>query len=79
MPPTASGELVQGRTIGAAGGRILVQVPGPLRSTPARPAGVFGQRREQPQLVLVGAGEVLLADVAGVGATIISGSNAARP
>jgi hypothetical protein len=52
---------------GPGGGRILVQVPGPLGRAPARPAGVFGQRREQPQLVLVRAGEVLLADVTGVG------------
>jgi hypothetical protein len=34
---------------------------------PARPAGVFGQRREEPQLVLVGAGEALLAYVSGIG------------
>ena len=33
----------------------------------AGPAGVFGRRREQPQFVLVGAGEVLLADVPGTG------------
>ena len=51
---------------GPGGGRILVQAPGPLGRAPARPAGVFGERREQPQLVLVGAGEVLLADVTGV-------------
>ena len=33
----------------------------------AAAAGALGQRREQPQLVGVGAGEVLLADVAGIG------------
>ena len=52
---------------GAAGGRILLQVPGPSGRVRAGPAGVFSQRCEQPQLVLVGAGEVLLADVVGIG------------
>ena len=51
----------------AGGGRILLQVPGSLGRAPAWPGGVFGQRREQPQLAGVGAGEVLLADVPGVG------------
>jgi hypothetical protein len=52
---------------GAGGGRILVQVPGPRRNAPARPAGVFGQRRQEPRRAGVGAGEVLLADVPGIG------------
>src|SRR5689334_11916184 len=52
---------------GTGGGRILVQVPGSLGGTPARPVRVLGQRREQSQLVLVGAGKVVLADVPGVG------------
>jgi hypothetical protein len=51
---------------GAGGGRKPVQVPGPLRGALAAPGGVFGQRREQPQAVGVGAGEVLLADIPGV-------------
>jgi hypothetical protein len=50
---------------GAAGGRELVQVPGPLGSVDAVPAGVLGQLRDQPQPAGAGAGEVLPADVAG--------------
>jgi hypothetical protein len=45
----------------------LVEVPGPFRSAGALPAGVFGQRRQQPQPAGVGAGEVVLPDVTGVG------------
>jgi hypothetical protein len=33
----------------------------------AAPGGVFGQGREQPQATGVGAGEVLLAEVTGIG------------
>ena len=40
---------------------------GPLRCAGAVPAGVFGQRCQQPQPVGVGAGEGFLADVTGVG------------
>ena len=50
------------------GGRWeLVQVPDPSRSAGAAPAGVLGQRREQPQLTGLGAGEGLLAGVPGIG------------
>ena len=52
---------------GAGGGRILVQLPGSVGLAPAGPGGVFGQRREQPQLTGVGAGEGLLAGVPGIG------------
>jgi hypothetical protein len=52
---------------GTDGGRVLLQVPGPLSRAAARPGRVLSQRREQPQLVLAGAGEVLLAEVAGIG------------
>src|SRR5262245_62036811 len=51
----------------AGGSRILVYVPGPLGRATSWPAGVFGQWREQPELVLLGASEVVLADVPGVG------------
>jgi hypothetical protein len=52
---------------GSGGSRELVQVQGPFRRAGAVPAGVFSQRRQQPQPVGVGAGEGLLADVTGVG------------
>ena len=58
-------------SLSAGGGRILAEVPGPSGSAVAAPARVLarvlGQRREEPQAVGVGAGEVLLADVTGVG------------
>jgi hypothetical protein len=52
---------------GPGGGRKPVKVPGPLRRAGVAPAGVFGQRREQPQAAGVGAGEGLLAGVTGAG------------
>jgi hypothetical protein len=52
---------------GACGGRILVEVPGPSGSAALVFARVLGQRREEPQAIGVGAGEVLLADVTGAG------------
>ena len=56
---------------GAGGGREVVEVPGSLGRAVAVPPRVFarilGQRREEPQLAGVGAGEVLLADITGIG------------
>jgi hypothetical protein len=52
---------------GAGGGRKPGQVQRPLGSAGVARARVFSQRREQPQAVGVGAGEGLLADVAGIG------------
>ena len=52
---------------GAGGGREPVQVPGPFGGALMAQAGVFGQGREQPQAIGVGAGEVVLADIPGVG------------
>ncbi len=57
---------------GAGGGRKPVEVPGLLGGAGAVPAGVFGQRRGQPQAAGVGAGEVLLADVPGVGEQLVT-------
>jgi len=52
---------------GAGGGRKPVQIPGPWRGAVVAAGGVLGQGREQPQAIGVGAGEVLLADLPGVG------------
>jgi hypothetical protein len=53
--------------LGAGGGRKRVQMPGPFGGAVVASAGVFGQRREEPQAAGVGTGEVLLADIPGVG------------
>jgi hypothetical protein len=50
--------------LSAGGGREPVQVPGPFRCAGAVPAGVLGQRGEEPQPVCVGAFEVVLAEPA---------------
>ena len=53
-------------TDGTGVGRELVKVSGSSGNS-AAPGRALGQRREEPQLADIGAGEVLFADVAGVG------------